>query len=248
MKIGIVVAAVIVLFLLFCLRIVGVGQVGIVTRFGQVNREWQSGVHLKLPWPIEAETKMNVQIQKEQVDASAATQDLQTVTTTVALNYNLTSNTANQVYREVGTDYKVRVIDPILQEAVKSTTSNYNATDLIDQRSKVEQQTYNTLQLALSKRGITVDNLSIVNFQFSTQFSQAIENKQVEAQNVQAAQYKLQQADLNAQANSVQQAALTPAILEQQAISKWDGKLPTYLNSGSGTSVFGIPLSAGQVQ
>jgi regulator of protease activity HflC (stomatin/prohibitin superfamily) len=228
------------LFFMFCFRIVGVGKVGIVTRFGNVNREWSSGVHFKLPYPIEAETKMNVQIQKEQVDASAATQDLQTVTTTVALNYHLTPDTANQVFRQVGTDYKIRIIDPILQEAVKSTTSKYNATDLIDQRQKVEEQTYNTLTLELGKRGITVDNLSIVNFQFSSQFSTAIEQKQVEAQNVQAAQYKLQQATLNAQANQVQDAALTPAILQQQAINKWDGKLPNTL-AGGGT-VFNIPL------
>lgn len=242
------VAGLVIILLLMTIRVVGVGQVGIVTRFGNVNREWASGVHLKLPWPLEAETKMNIQIQKEQQEASAATQDLQTVTTTVALNYNLTPATANQVFREVGGDYKVRIIDPILQETIKATTSQYNATDLVDERPKVEAQTFTALTAALAKRGVTVDNLSIVNFQFSPQFSAAIESKQVEAQNVQAAQYKLQQAQLNAQANQVQTAALTPAILEQQAISKWDGKLPAYLQGGAGSSVFGIPLTSPPAQ
>lgn len=222
-------------------KVVGVGQVGIVTRFGQVVGEDQSGFHMILPWPFESMTQMNVQIQKSQVDASAATQDLQTVTTTVALNYNLTPATANQIYREVGTGYVATIVDPILQETVKSVTSQYNATDLIDQRSKVQAQTLAALQSALSARGITVDNLSIVNFEFSPQFAQAIEDKQVQAQNVQAAQYKLQQAQLNAQANQVQQAALTPAILEQQAINKWDGKMPQAVSGGTG-NIFGINL------
>lgn len=240
-KLGIGAGALIVLLILFCVRIVGVGQVGIVTRFGSVNREVQSGIHLKLPWPIEHITKMNIQNQKVQVDASAATQDLQTVTTSVALNFNLTPASADQVYREVGTNYQLVVIDPILQETVKSVTSGYNATDLIDQRPKVEAQTLAALQKALEPKGITIDNFSIVNFAFSSAFSSAIENKQVEAQNVQAAQYKLQQANLNAQANQVQDAALTPNILEQQAIAKWDGKLPSNTVAGSST-LFSIPV------
>lgn len=239
-----VIIGLVILFILFCVRIVGVGQVGIITRFGTVNREVQSGLSLKLPWPIEHITKMNIQNQKVQQSADAATKDLQTVDTTVALNFNLTPASVDQVYRQVGTNYEQVVIDPILQETVKSITSEYNATDLIDQRPQVETQTLSALQKTLTPKGITVDNFSIVNFAFSADFSNAIENKQVEAQNVQAAQYKLQQAQLNAQANQVQDAALTPAILEQQAISKWDGKLPTYA-SGS-TSVFGIPIQAGQ--
>lgn len=234
-----IVGIVIILALLASIRVVGVGQVGIRTQFGKVVGVKQSGVSFIPPW--QGLTKMNVRIQKEEQGASAATQDLQTVNTTVALNYNLTPATANKVFREVGTTYKTTIIDPILQESVKSVTSQYNATDLIDQRPKVETQIFQTLQSKLAERGITVDNLSIVNFSFSTQFSSAIESKQVEAQNVQAAQYKLQQAQLNAQANQVQDSALTPAILQQQAIAKWDGKLPTTLAAGNGT-VFNIPL------
>ena len=45
---------------------------------------------------------------------------------------------------------------------------------------------------------------------------------------------------LRNQANQVQQAALTPEILEQQAISKWNGTLPQYVGQGS---VFNIPLN-----
>lgn len=229
---------IVLIFLLTTFRVVGVGQVGIQTQFGRVIGEKQSGFVVKWPW--QGLALMNIQVQKEQQDASAATADLQTVTTTVALNYNLTADSANTVYRTIGPNYKARIIDPILQETVKSVTSQYNATDLIDQRPAVQTKTFLALQAALAKRGITVDNLSIINFQFSADFSQAIENKQVEAQNVQAAQYKLNQAQLNAQANQVQDTALTPQILEQQAIAKWDGKLPNTL-AGGGT-VFNIPL------
>jgi regulator of protease activity HflC (stomatin/prohibitin superfamily) len=187
-------------------------------------------------------TGMNVQIQLSQVPASAATLDVPDVSTIVALNYNLTSKTANQVYREVGTSYVSTIIDPIVQETFKAVTAEYNATDLIQERSKVQSQTLNALTTAFHNRGITVDNLNVVDFKFSPQYSAAIENKQVEAQNVQTAQYKLQQAQLNAQANQVQDSALSPQILEQQAISKWDGKMPQVVSGGTG-NIFGINLN-----
>lgn len=222
------------------MRVVGVGQVGIVTRFGNVVGELQSGFHVIAPWPFEDMTTMNVQIQKEQQDAGAATHDLQSVTTTVALNYHLTDATAQQVFRSVGTDYKARVIDPVIQEAVKATTAQYNAEELISQRSQVETALSQRLVDKLTDRGITVDNVSIVNFEFSGAFDRAIEAKQVAQQRAQQAQYDLQTAELKAKAQDVQAKTLTTEYLQLQAIEKWDGHMPIY--SGIQGGVFSIPL------
>lgn len=230
------------LFFILCVRVVNVGEVGILTRFGNVTRQLNSGIHVKLPWPVEKLTKMNVQIQKEQQDASAATKDLQTVTTTLALNYSLTPGTAGNVFRTIGTDYKVRIIDPVLQETIKSVTSQYNADELISQRPKVEAAILKDITAKLNKRGITVENVSIVNFGFSEAFDQAIEQKQVAQQNSQKAEYELQTAQLQSQAQDVQAKTLTPAYLQLQAIEKWDGKMPQYVGNNNGT-VFNIPLN-----
>ena len=231
----------IVLFFVFCFRIVGVGQVGIVTRFGNISREANSGVLIKLPFPIEHLTKMNIRTQKEQQDASAATKDLQTVTATVALNYNLTPKTAFDVYRNIGTHYQTTVLDPILQNSIKSVTSRFDAADLIAKRPEVEQQLTDLLTSKLTDKGITVDNVSIVNFDFSKEFNASIEQKQVAQQNAQKAQYELQTATLQSQAQDVQAKTLTPEYLELQAINKWDGKMPQAVSGGNG-SIFGIQI------
>lgn len=230
------------LFFIFCFRVVGVGEVGIITQFGQVTREAQSGVVIKAPWPIQHITKMNIKTQKEQQDASAASKDLQTVTTTIALNYHLTPDTARKVFVEVGTNYSAVVIDPILQESIKSVSAQYNASELIEQRGKVEQAIQDKLLSKLTDRGITVDNVSIVNFSFSDAFNQSIEQKQVAQQNAQKAQYELQTATTNAQAQDVQAKTLTPEYLELQAIQKWDGHMPATVSGGSGT-ILSIPLT-----
>lgn len=236
------VALVVVLFFMLCFRVVGVGQVGIVSQFGKVTREQGSGVLIKAPFPIQHLVKMNIQTQKEQQDADAATHDLQSVNTTIAVNYHLTPDTARKVYQDVGTDYKVRVIDPVIQESVKSITSQYDAADLIGKRPAVQLALEDSLQLKLGQRGITVDNVSIVNFGFSAEFNASIEAKQVAQQNAQKATYDLQTAQLKSQAQDVQAKTLTPEYLELQAIEKWNGVLPTTVAGGNGT-ILSLPLT-----
>lgn len=229
-------------FFIFCFRVVGVGQVGIITTFGNVTAEHGSGVLIKAPWPIQSLTNMNVKTQKEQQDASAASKDLQTVTATIALNYHLTPDTARKVFTQVGTNYSTVIIDPVLQESVKAVTSRYNAEELINNRAAVEKSLNDVLVAKLTDHGITIDNVSIVNFNFSDAFNQAIEQKQVAQQNAQKAQYELQTATTQAQAQDVQAKTLTPEYLELQAIQKWDGHMPATVSGGNGT-ILSIPLT-----
>ena len=241
-RVGAVAVSVIVVLIVFVSSYVQIpsGYVGVLTRFGKAIGERQPGVSWKVPF-IESVTPMNVQVQKEQVDASAASKDLQTVTTSVALNYHLDHGQVSNVYVNLSADYVDRVISPDIQESTKAVTARYNAEELLSRRAEVADAMTKDLIDKLQPRGIVVDQVSIVNFSFGQEFSQAIEQKQVAQQDAQRAQYTLQKAQLDAQANQVQQSALTPEILEQQAIAKWDGHLPTTV-AGQG-SVFNIPLS-----
>src|SRR5258708_1640276 len=67
---------------------IGAGNVGVVTRFGAVNRVVYPGVVVKIPF-IEGVTAMDTRTQKDQVDASSASKDLQIVQSTIAVNYHL---------------------------------------------------------------------------------------------------------------------------------------------------------------
>jgi regulator of protease activity HflC (stomatin/prohibitin superfamily) len=215
------------------------GYVGIETTFGKVTGEMQPGIHFKLPF-VESVTPMNVQVQKDQTDETAATSDIQDVTTTVALNYHLDHSQVDNVFVNLTNDYQNNYISPIISESVKAATAKYTAEQLLTDRPAVTNDIETALVAKLQPRGIVVDQFSIINFQFSQTFSQAIEQKQAAQQAAQQAQYDLQKAQLTAQANQTQDAALTPAILEQQAIAKWDGKMPTTI-SGSST-IFSIPV------
>ena len=228
---------IIILFFVLSFRIVGVGQVGVLTSFGQVKREVNSGAFLKLPW--QGLAQFDIKTQKDQAEAAASSQDLQDVNITMVTNYHVDPNQIDNLYRTVGTDYKARIIDPAIQESIKATTAQYVVADLIVHRSDVKDQALKALQTRLAPRGIIVEDISLTNIGFSQEFTTAIEAKQVAQQQAEQAQFNVQKAQLDAEANAVQQAALTPEILEQQAIAKWDGHVPTALGS---STLFNLPL------
>lgn len=254
----------IVLFFVLCFRTVGAGQVGVVTRFGNVSREAQSGIVLKLPWPIEHLTKMNVQVQKEDITADAASADLQDAHATLAVNYHLERGRARDVFKNIGTKYKERIILPLVQTSFKAQTTNYTASELLTKRVQVEQATLESVRKQLAPKGITVDAVSVVNFGFSKEFTDAIEQKQVAQQDAEKAHFAIQREQSYAQAavekakgeaqaaievargqaesQRLIQESVTGLTIQKQAVDKWNGVLPTYW--GAQGSVFSIPFNS----
>lgn len=248
----------VVLFFVFCFRTVGAGQVGIVTRFGEVNRTASSGIVIKAPWPVERLVKMDIRVQKEQQESSAATSDLQDVKATLALNYALDNDVAIKVYKEIGLEYKDRIIVPAVQESFKAASATYTATELITERTAVKGKALEVIKERLSKHGVRVIDLNIVNFNFSPEFNASIEAKQIASQNAEKAKQDLlrieveakqtiTKAQADAEAQRLQQTTLTQQIIDlkrldvqQNAIARWNGVMPT-TNAGDG-SILSIPL------
>lgn len=226
---------------------VGAGERGVKTRLSKVIGIVQPGPYFKIPF-MEDVTRMDVQTQKEQADSTAASSDLQDVKTTVAVNYNVDPSKVIDLYTNVGEDYGSRIIDPAIQEVVKAVTAKYTAEELITKRTDVTDAIQSQLTTRLAVYNITVSTVSIVNFDFSPSFNQAIEAKVTAEQNALAAKNKLDQvkfeaeqtvATAQAQAESIKIQA--QAINSQggadyvalQAINKWDGHYPTTMFGGN---------------
>lgn len=227
--------------------IIQAGERGVVLRLGSINRVFDEGLHFVIPF-VEKVAILNVQTQKEQVEAVSASKDLQTVTTTVALNYNLDPEKVGTLWQKIGKDYKERLIDPAIQEAVKASTAKFTAEQLVTQRSSVRDEIKLNLTERLKNEYIDVTEVSIVNFGFSEAFDQAIEAKVTAEQNALAAKNKLEQVKFEAEQRITQAKAEAEAIRIQaeaiqnqggaeyvnlKAIEKWDGKLPTYMLGNS---------------
>lgn len=217
------------------------GQVGVITSFGKVTgKELSEGLNYKLPSPFEKVSRFDVKVQKEVSEAAAASSDLQDVKATLAVNYHLERGRVKDIFQTIGIDYKNRIIEPSIQESFKATSARYTVSELITKRNEVKQITLQMLSERLQVRGIVVDDISITDFAFSPAFAQAVESKQVAQQDAERANFRLESAKREAEAQAVLRTSLNEELLTKMAIEKWDGKMPTYMGSGS---VFNIPLS-----
>jgi regulator of protease activity HflC (stomatin/prohibitin superfamily) len=232
----------------FPLTVVRAGQKGVVLRWGAVTGEiLDAGIHWVTPVAGAVE-KIDIQIQKEEVEASSASKDLQVVTSKVALNYHLNDSQVADLWKNIGSDFKTKLIDPAIQEAVKSATAKYTAEELITKRELVKEDIKTSLKIRLAQDYITVDELNIINFDFSSSFNTAIEAKVTAEQNAFAAKNKLEQvkyeaeqqittAKAQAQTIKIQAEAINSQggadYVALKAVEKWNGVLPVQMIPGS---------------
>ncbi len=224
----------------------------------------EEGLHFIVPFQ-DSVVPIEVRTLKYTKSTTSASQDLQTVSTEITVNYKPEPNSVHYLYKEVGLDYENRIIQPTVEEVVKQVTANYDAEELITKRPQVKQDIEAEIGNRLASFNITTDTVSITDFQFSPLFAQAIEAKveaeqralqaendlrrieveakQFEAQAVGIAQANIAEAQGEAEAINIINQALSnnPYYLEWLKTQQWDGVLPLVVGEG-GTPFIQIPV------
>ncbi len=175
--------------------IVQPGHRGVVVMLGKVERGvLGEGFHLIIPPIVRQVIQIDVRTKKLEVQAEAASSDLQAILVTGVLNYHLDPSQVGELYQEVGLGYEQIIIVPALQEAIKAATAQYRVERMLADRAEIKGKIYDTLHERLGRYHIVVDEFSIANVDFSDEFDQAIERKQVAEQAALQKQYELQAA------------------------------------------------------
>ena len=217
------------------------GEVGLRVRFGKIiDSNLSEGFNLKIPY-VEKIVKVNIKVQKVELETMAASKDLQDIDIVIAVNYRVEGDSASSLYRTVGNNYEDVVLQPAIQESVKSVISKYTAEEVVTSRTEVSENSLKELQAKVLKYGITIESFNIINLTFSEEYSNAIEEKQVAEQKLSTAKLeaeaKIVSAEATKKANDLMKQSLTDELIAKQFIEKWDGKLPsTY----AGEDILGI--------
>jgi prohibitin 2 len=254
---AIITFVVIIVFMFESVVVVEAGHRGVVLYVGAVeNRVLGEGIHFIVPF-AEQVVQLEVRTLKFQADATAASNDLQEVQTTIALNYHISPSQANIIYQQLGADYADRIIAPTIQESVKASVAKFNAEELITKRATAKALIAQTIGDTLSARNIVVETVFITDFKFSQSFAAQVESKVVafqkfltEQNNLKAIQVVANQTVVQAQAaaranvakaNGESQAIKiitvqlkqSPPYLQWLSINRWNGQMPYALGSGA---------------
>ena len=227
-----------IIWLLAPFAIVPADSRGVMTTFGDAAETvYSPGIHFR--WPLAQ--KMNtvfVAIYNAEIEGDAASKDLQSVSTKVAVNYHVEPMKAVYIFRDIGNDPLNVILVPAVREAMKAITAQYTAEELISKRQLVRDGIIANLKNRLDRHGLIIDEFSITDFQFSKSFNEAIEAKttaeqlklkaQMDLQRIEVeAQQKVASAKAEAESLSLQRQQVTPEVLQLRAIEKWNGVLPT---------------------
>jgi len=227
--------------------IINAGERGVVMRFGKVqDTVLDEGIHPIMP-VVTTVRSLNVRVQESSFNSDAASKDLQKVTTEISLNWHIDPARVNKVYQQVGSEEQIitGIITPAVSEVLKAATAKKTAEQIITERTDLKEEIDKQLENRLANYGVVVDDVSLVNFAFSPEFSKAIESKQIAEQEAKQAEFialraskeaiaEVNRAKGQAEAQRLQRLTLTSELLQKQAIEKWDGRFPAVMG-GNGT-------------
>ena len=204
------IAIAVVLIVVSCVSVVPTGYTGILTSFGAVeNRTVNAGINFIAPW--QKVVKMDSRTQKVPIETSAFSSDIQQVDLIMSVNYCISQTTAREIYKTVGKNYFDNIMQPRIQENTKAVFSQYTAENLISKREILSDQIADLLAADMERYGITIISIAVENIDFTDAFTNAVEAKQVAAQN------KLTAETQQAQKTMEEQAAAERAIIAANA-------------------------------
>ena len=233
------------------IAVVPAGHTGVVVTLGKVNEgTLQEGLHVKAPF-VQEVVVIDNRIRKLEVNTEAFSKDLQSVNTTLAINYRVDTAKSDSIYKNIGADYESVLVTPAVNEVLKAITATYTAEESVTNRQLISDGLVTGLNEKLNDIGLYITDVNIIDFDFSEAFITAIEEKQVAQQQLLKAETEKKtkitnaeaeaeaikiKAEAEAEANTTISKSLTSQVIENKKIEKWDGVMPK-VTGGSGTFV-----------
>ena len=214
--IGSVVALIVTIILAFSMiKTVPTGYTGILTTFGKVEPNTVSaGVHVIAPW--QKIVKLDNRTQKVSVETDTFSKDIQQVKVSLAVNFCIDQATAQELYKTVGVNYYESVVLPRILENVKAVVAEYSAENLVAKRGELSDEILTRLTDDAAAYGINIISISVEDIDFTDEFTDAVERKQVATQNKLAAETE------QAQKTMEEQAAADRAVISAKAKAEQD--------------------------
>jgi regulator of protease activity HflC (stomatin/prohibitin superfamily) len=231
-----VIALPLLVFVFKAFVIVGAGERAVIYSKLAGVREGQlgEGMHLNIPviWePVVYDVKamtytMSAQGREGQIHGDdsllALTSDGLPVQLDVSIRFHVAPDEVWKLHQEIGPAYITKIVRPLTRSAIRMVLARFTVTEVYSgARQEIINQIRELLEPKFADSYLMLDEVLMRDVQFSTQFQQAIEEKQVAQQEAKRMVFVLQQARLERERRIVEARGEAGAIeLRAQALSR----------------------------
>lgn len=241
-------------FLMACgMEVVDEGYRGIYTYNGAVTGEpLNPGMHFYNPFFADIE-EFNVRERKIEGDTTAFTSDTQNVSIKYAVTFYPDQKEVNKIYTQYGRDWEEKLVPQSVLSSIKDVIGQYSADTLVSKREKATRDAEQEIIKTLASRKVIVTRLDLVNIDFDDQYEKAVEAKVTAVQHAIAEKNKTEQikeqakqqiesAKAQAEAMRIKTQALSQnkALVQYEAVQKWDGSLPKIILGGQSMPILNL--------
>lgn len=188
------------------------GDVGVIFDRGRgvLPEALDAGIHLKIPF-WQTVTHYNIRTQAYTMSSAqsasdysadesiqARSRDGQEVTMDATILFHLAATDAPVIKQTLGSeeDYYDVVIKPKSRSILREIVARFDALDLVsEKRTEIVSQMNSALSASLADNKLTLDEVVLRDVNFSAEFSQAIEEKQIAFQKIKTAEYQKEEAE-----------------------------------------------------
>ena len=219
--------------------LVGAGERAVIfNRFSGTQRgQLGEGLHMVIPW-VQTPQKYDVRSQTYTMSGSdsesnqtignsndsltALTQDGLPVTLEMSVRFRIDPDKVWKLHQEVGPNFVEKIVRPQIRSHVRMVIAQYPVVDVYgSRRARIIEQINTRLRRLFAENDIILDEALLRDVSFSTQFQQAIEQKQVAQQDVQRMTFVLDQADKERRRKIIEAEGEAESIrLKAQALSQ----------------------------
>jgi regulator of protease activity HflC (stomatin/prohibitin superfamily) len=200
-----------------CFKSIDPGKVGVKTLFGKVdNNVLTSG--LSFVNPLVEVTDFDVRTQNYTMSAEKEegtvkgddairilTADGLEVVIDLSVLFNVKSNEAPRILKEIGPDYLDKIVRPVSRTAIRDNAVSYDAVALYStKREEFQSRIYKTIELSFAKRGLQLQQLLIRNISLPASVKASIESKINAEQDAQKMTFVLQKEKQEAERKRVE--------------------------------------------